>query len=89
MRYGLSVSQFEQMFYDQRGKCAICKDDMLFDAIGSEKRTNVDHDHKTQQVRGLLCRTCNLLLGFANDSIAVLQTAIEYLKYHESKRRAA
>lgn len=39
----------------------------------------VDHDHKTGHVRGLICSTCNLALGYLGDSVAGLRRALEYL----------
>jgi DNA-directed RNA polymerase subunit RPC12/RpoP len=41
----------------QCGKCAICGTEFTSDNRGTV--LNVDHDHKTQVVRGLLCRNCN------------------------------
>lgn len=43
------------------------------------KPLHVDHDHVTDTVRGLLCRTCNLGLGMLGDSIEKLQLAMDYL----------
>lgn len=53
-------------------KCAICK-------AAFSVNPDVDHDHETGIVRGLLCRRCNLLLGMANDSVELLASSIEYL----------
>lgn len=41
---------------------------------------HVDHCHTTNDIRGLLCRHCNLLLGHAKDRVVVLQAAIRYLR---------
>lgn len=71
--YGITHDKFLAMLDAQGGVCAICKN-------GNGKRAmNVDHDHATGAVRGLLCDRCNPMLGYARDDIAVLQTAIEYL----------
>jgi hypothetical protein len=41
---------------------------------------NIDHDHQTGKVRGLLCGFCNSLLGYAKDDPATLESAIRYLE---------
>lgn len=70
-KYGLTADQLEEMKKSQDGKCAIC--DQPFDVV------NVDHDHKTNEVRGLLCRKCNWGLGQFRDSLELLRKAAEYL----------
>jgi hypothetical protein len=50
LRYQITPEQREQMWLIQRGLCSIC-----FKA----RKLNVDHDHKTGRVRGLLCYVCN------------------------------
>lgn len=48
-------------------------------ANGRTRRLSVDHDHITGQVRGLLCRPCNTILGHARDAIRFFERAIDYL----------
>lgn len=43
-------------------------------------KLNVDHDHKTRNVRGLLCHNCNRALGLLKDNINSLKSAISYLE---------
>jgi len=74
--YGLSPANYDILLQDQGGVCAICKQ-----PPPQYKKTNrlyVDHDHETQQVRGLLCQTCNLGLGYVEDPMWV-QLAQFYL----------
>jgi hypothetical protein len=39
----------------------------------------VDHDHRTGEVRGLLCSTCNRLIGFFRDDPVTLFRLALYL----------
>lgn len=55
--------------------CKICNTDFIND---SEKK--VDHCHKTGQVRGILCNKCNLGIGLLNDSVEIIESALNYLK---------
>jgi hypothetical protein len=44
----------------------------------------VDHNHDTGEVRAILCKPCNTMLGMAKDSVDRLQAGIDYLKEHGS-----
>lgn len=59
-RYGIDEATYSSMFAQQDGLCAICR--KAPDHKGG--RLNVDHDHETSAVRGLLCRFCNLSLAW-------------------------
>lgn len=41
---------------------------------------HVDHCHRTNKVRGLLCSRCNRTLGNADDDISRLKSCIKYLE---------
>ncbi len=72
-RYGLTKNVYDALLSSQNNRCAICKE-------VPKKCLMVDHCHKTMQVRGLLCRHCNTLLGMAKDNKSTLENAINYLK---------
>lgn len=72
-QYGLSQAEFEVMLVEQDFKCAACK-------ITIDTSACVDHDHCTGDIRGLLCNRCNVIIGFANDDVDVLQGIMKYLK---------
>ena len=76
-KYGLTLKQYRQMEFDQKGRCKICL--RLPKAGGAPLHT--DHDHgKSQRVRGLLCWRCNhRLLGRGLDQAWLHQAAVEYL----------
>lgn len=56
--YGLTLEEFRIMEAAQNGVCAIC-----FEKNERGMLLSVDHDHKTGKVRGLLCSSCNLIVG--------------------------
>jgi len=78
--YGITEVEYEQLAASQGGRCAICG---RVPAEG-EKRLGVDHDHRTDKVRGLLCRGCNVGLGSFGDNPAMLQAALTYLNKLEA-----
>jgi hypothetical protein len=73
--YGLTDAEYQTILVQQNGRCAIC---------GREPKKRplaVDHDHKTNVIRGLLCLWCNhRLLAGAHDSVERLRNAIAYLE---------
>lgn len=70
-RYGMSLSDYDDLLASQNNSCAICK---------GNKRMVIDHCHKTNKVRGILCNTCNRGIGLLQDRVEILQSAISYLK---------
>jgi hypothetical protein len=66
---------FYQELVDMQGgeNCLICG------SPRGARRLSVDHDHATDEIRGLLCQNCNDLLGRARNSVVILQRAIDYL----------
>lgn len=73
-KYGLTVADYERMFAEQGGRCAICGTE----SPGAHKKHfAVDHCHKTGRVRGLLCSPCNTNLGWFERRAA---RVAEYLK---------
>ncbi len=84
-KYGISVELYEKMFKDQSGQCAICK--TLFTSTHKREDVNrnpcVDHCHRTNKVRALLCRKCNVSLGYVESGF--VDKAIVYLRVHEMK----
>jgi len=73
--YGLSSEQFEAMKIGQNHACKICQTH----ESNLKRGLFVDHCHETGRVRGLLCQSCNTMLGSAKDSTLVLQAGVAYL----------
>lgn len=70
-KYGLSDNDFAKMLAEQDGTCLLgC----------GRPATDVDHDHSTGKVRGLLCHGCNAGLGYFNENAAALLAAADYVE---------
>ena len=74
--YGIDLVEYNKLLVKQKHSCYICKKHK--DTF--KKRLCVDHNHKTGKVRGLLCASCNYVLGHSKDSVRILKTMIKYLK---------
>ena len=75
--YGMTLERFNEMYEQQKGKCAICMGN--FEDM-TRRHLNVDHDHETGAVRQLLCGNCNVALGALREDINLFEKAITYLK---------
>lgn len=76
--YCLSLEQFEQMYYSQDCKCAICKKQLNINS--RDRSVCVDHSHINNRVRQLLCSNCNKGLGHFFEDINIMNNAVEYIK---------
>lgn len=76
----LSLDDYNRMLEAQNGACAICKKPETHKRNGKLKALAVDHCHRTNVIRGLLCSDCNTGIGKLKDSPEVLLAAVEYLK---------
>ena len=72
-RYGITIDDYDAIFERQDGQCAIC-------GHTQKRPLYVDHAHTADEIRGLLCNRCNVLLGYARDDINLLKKAIQYLE---------
>ena len=73
-RYGIDVEDYERMLEEQNGGCYICG------KVPEDNRAlDIDHDHATGKVRGLLCSNHNRALGLLNDDVVLMLKSVEYL----------
>ena len=80
-RHGMTGSEFDALLTRQGGCCAICgAPQSKHSGARAPKRLEVDHNHATGRIRGLLCRRCNTALGLLEDNVGRLKTAISYLE---------
>lgn len=80
-KYGITLEEYNRMFNEQQGCCAICNTHQS----DLTKALSVDHNHDTGEVRGLLCNRCNVALGYMNDDAKLLLNASQYLHSNTQK----
>ena len=79
--YKLTEDEYQKLYDSQEGKCWICNERKNY-------YLHVDHDHSCcakekscgKCIRGLLCYSCNSLLGYAKDNKEILKSALKYLE---------
>ncbi len=80
-RKGLRAEEVRALLDTQGGRCAICRSALT-------GTPHIDHDHSCcagvvscgRCIRGLLCASCNHMLGKAHDQPDVLEAGAEYLR---------
>lgn len=72
--YGMTFEDKEEIYKQQEGKCKICLNDFQIHEL------HIDHSHKTNIIRGLLCPHCNTAIGLLKEDTNILKSAIKYLE---------
>lgn len=76
--YGITGEDYERLLDWQGGRCYICRQ------VPRGRRLAVDHDHRTGQVRGLLCSNdehgCNMQLRRLLNDVDMARRALEYVE---------
>lgn len=80
-KYGITLDEYEKMFLEQGGVCAIClkPETSHSNKKGPVDSLRVDHCHTTGRVRGLLCSECNFGISKFDDKLGLLISAVSYL----------
>lgn len=73
-KYGLKPDDVHFMWINQLCACPICGEN-----IPDPRKAHIDHDHRTDKIRGLLCRDCNIGLGMFKDSPESMARGAAYL----------
>lgn len=77
LRCGLTIDEYDATYDKQGGRCLICGIEKP--ARYSKDRLVVDHCHKTNKFRALLCSKCNTAIGLLGENPNVIANAITYL----------
>lgn len=75
-KFGLDRKGYYEILKSQNGCCKICG---TSDPGRGKTRFDIDHNHKTNKVRGLLCGECNRMLGVGRDNPELLMKGAVYL----------
>lgn len=81
--YGLTPQEYEELLCMCDAKCMICGMSAKDHKETTGRFLCVDHNHHTGKVRGLLCNSCNTVLGKMQDSPKLLTKAATYLLERE------
>jgi hypothetical protein len=74
--YGVTKKIYDSLLEKQNFLCPVCLVDLR---SLPPKQVCIDHDHQTEEVRGILCRKCNGGIGLLDDDADNLLRAISYL----------
>ena len=78
--YGISHEDYTNKLVSQEYRCDCCKEPLHLE---NRQSVHLDHNHETGQVRGILCRSCNYMVGHAKDSPDRLSAGVAYLKAYQ------
>lgn len=81
-KYDMTLDEFVELIHQQDGKCSICQIEFKNDS----QKMNIDFNHQTGKIRGILCFRCNVGLSwFEEDQISKV---INYLTEDKSNVHA-
>lgn len=78
-RFGISSADYNRLLLAQGSVCAICLQPELWNG---GRVLSVDHDHRTNAVRGLLCHNCNVSIGLLGESPDRIRAMAAYIEAH-------
>ena len=73
-KFGITPEQYDELLVSQGGRCAVCG------KRPKAKHLDVEHDHKTGEIRGLCCGFCNKAMGNFWDDPDLMEKAVTYLR---------
>jgi Recombination endonuclease VII len=79
--YGLAQGDYQRLYVMQGARCAGCRR-----STGTARRLAVDHNHATGEVRGLLCKPCNRMVGWFRDDPETFLRLADYLTSPPARR---
>lgn len=87
--YGITYEEYLEILEKQNNRCAICnltlKEAINTQGRGKARHFHIDHNHKTGEIRGLLCTLCNQGIGKLKHNPYILINAIKYLEFYKKR----
>jgi hypothetical protein len=78
--YGITHEQFKVMQDNCENRCQACGCDPLSKRNHGSSTLSIDHCHVSGQVRGLLCKNCNMALGLLANSPEIALSLSAYMQ---------
>jgi len=72
-----TAEEIAAIYESSQGVCAVCQK-----SPRGKRSLVLDHDHTTGKLRAFLCNHCNVSIGMAGDSAAILRKMADYLEAH-------
>ena len=84
-KFGIGIEDYNKLWEEQNGLCAICNKPETVSTTGNPipMWLAVDHDHKTNKIRALLCFKCNTTLSYFEKHEQSIEQIIAYLEKHK------
>lgn len=77
--HDITYSKYLEIATKQNHQCSLCERNL------SDVKINIDHDHTTGQVRGILCKGCNISLGTIEKSLDSVKSQLEFIERQRSR----
>ncbi len=62
-QYGITVDEYRSLQRQANGRCAICGESQAHVFRGGSSPLEIDHDHVTGRIRGIICHRCNIAVA--------------------------
>jgi len=84
-KYKITIPERDAMLSQQGKKCKACGNSISFSGYSTSNKMDtihacVDHCHRTGRVRGILCGSCNITLGKAQENPQRLRALADYVE---------
>ena len=83
--FGMTLEEYDRKLVAQNGVCAVCRRPETKIYRGALKSLDVDHCHRTNKIRDLLCGACNSSLGLLGEDALRIRALADYIERHNGE----